>query len=308
MNLKEQSYVCVLSECGNITKASERLYISQPALSIYINNLEKYLGVKLFDRTGKKFLLTSAGEIYVDKARKMLELKKEFEEELGELLDNKRGRIRLGVQLRREAWLLPPVLSKFKKEYPGIEVIIREGTMHELWEMLDGYELDLVLMNAAFLRKDMEYQELFEEEILIAVPQVHPLNEKGIYVEGSRYRRLDLKWLEGEPLILQHPNQSLRADVDGALKEAGVHPGHIQVIRNIETAIQMVAEGMGIGFNRESYAINMKYRKRVNYYTMGESPKTSTFVAGYRKGMHVSLYTQRFIDLISIQGKENIHA
>lgn len=308
MNLKEQNYVCVLAECGNITKASERLYISQPALSIYINNLEKYLGVKLFERTGKRFVLTNVGELYVDKARRMLELKKEFDEELGELLGNRRGRIRLGIQLRREAWLLPPVLSAFKREYPGIEVVIREGTMHELWEMLDGYELDLVFMNAAFVRKDMEYQELFAEEILIAVPQVHPLNERSVYVEGSRYRRLDLKWLEGEALILQHPNQSIRSDVDAALKEAGVHPGSIQVIRNIETAIQMVAEGMGIGFNRESYAINMKYRKRVNYYTIGEIPRKSSFVAGYRKGMHMPPYMQRFVDLISAQGKENIKA
>lgn len=308
MNLKEQNYVCVLAECGNITKASERLYISQPALSIYINNLEKYLGVKLFERTGKRFVLTNVGELYVDKARRMLELKKEFDEELGELLGNRRGRIRLGIQLRREAWLLPPVLSAFKREYPGIEVVIREGTMHELWEMLDGYELDLVFMNAAFVRKDMEYQELFAEEILIAVPQVHPLNERSVYVEGSRYRRLDLKWLEGEALILQHPNQSIRSDVDAALKEAGVHPGSIQVIRNIETAIQMVAEGMGVGFNRESYAINMKYRKRVNYYTIGETPRKSSFVAGYRKGMHMPPYMQRFVDLISAQGKENIKA
>lgn len=58
MNLKEQEYVCVLAECGNITKAAEKLYISQPALSIYISNLEKTLGVKLFDRSGKRFTLT----------------------------------------------------------------------------------------------------------------------------------------------------------------------------------------------------------------------------------------------------------
>lgn len=77
MNLKEQTYVCVLAECGNITKAADRLYISQPALSIYINNLEKSLGTKLFERAGKRFVLTPAGELYVEKARKMLELKKE---------------------------------------------------------------------------------------------------------------------------------------------------------------------------------------------------------------------------------------
>ena len=80
MNLKEQTYVSVLAECGNITKAADRLYISQPALSIYINNLEKSLGTKLFERAGKRFVLTPAGELYVEKARKMLELKNNFEE------------------------------------------------------------------------------------------------------------------------------------------------------------------------------------------------------------------------------------
>lgn len=306
MNLKEQTYVCVLAECGNITKAAERLFISQPALSIYIGNLEKMLGIKLFERSGRKFSLTYAGELYVEKARRMLELKKEFDEALSELLDNRRGRIRLGIQLRRESWLLPPVLSKFQKEFPDIEVVIREGTMHELRELLEAYELDLVLMNEAALWKEMEYQILFEEELLIAVPQIHPLNEKAEYVPGSRYRSLDLRWLEGETLILQKPNQSIRADVDAALKEAGVHPMKTVVIRNIETAIQMAAEGLGIAFNRESYANNMKYMKRVNYYTMGSAAKKSAFVAGYREGMYVPVYMQRFIELISEQGRTYI--
>lgn len=306
MNLKEQTYVCVLAECGNITKASERLYISQPALSIYINNLEKYLGVKLFERAGKRFVLTFAGERYVEKARKMLALKKEFDEELSEVLDDRKGKIRLGIQLRRETWLLPPVLGRFKEEYPGIELVIREGTMYELQQMLENYELDLVLMNDAAVRQDMEYQALFEEELLIAVPQLHKLNEKSVYVNGCHYRSLDLKYLEGEPLILQHPNQSIRSEVDEALKAAGVRPGKIQVIRNIESAVQMAAEGLGIAFNRESYAMNVKYRKQVNYYTMGDASRKSAFVAGYRKGMHMPAYMQRFIDLIGEQGKANI--
>ena len=72
MNLKEQTYVCVLAECGNITKAAERLFISQPALSIYISTLEKNLGVRLFDRSGKRFTLTWAGEMCIrDRQRSM---------------------------------------------------------------------------------------------------------------------------------------------------------------------------------------------------------------------------------------------
>lgn len=170
MNLKEQTYVCVLAECGNITRAAERLFISQPALSIYISSLEKSLGIRLFERVGKKFVLTCAGELYVEKARKMLALKAEFDEALSEIAGGKRGRLRIGVQLRRETWLIPPVLARFKREYPDIEVMIREGNHGELMQMFEAYELDLVLMNGADIKSGMQSQELFSEELLVAVP------------------------------------------------------------------------------------------------------------------------------------------
>ena len=68
MDLKEQKYVCTLAECKSLTRASERLYISQPALSLYINNVEKILGARLFERNGRKFELTWLGKQYVEKA------------------------------------------------------------------------------------------------------------------------------------------------------------------------------------------------------------------------------------------------
>ena len=64
MHLKEQLYICTIAECGNITKAAEKLFITQPALSLYINNLEKMFGVKLFDRVEKQFIPTAAGKLY----------------------------------------------------------------------------------------------------------------------------------------------------------------------------------------------------------------------------------------------------
>lgn len=81
MNLKEQQYVCTLARCQSLSRAAEELFISPSALSVYISNMEKYLGVRLFERTGrgKAFVLTSIGEEYVVRAEKMLELKAEFD-------------------------------------------------------------------------------------------------------------------------------------------------------------------------------------------------------------------------------------
>ena len=227
----------------------------------------------------------------------MLDLKAEFDEGLAEITGERAGRLRIGVQLRRETWLIPPVLARFKSEYPRIQVVIQEGNHKELMQMFNAYELDLVLMNGADVKGGMQAQELFSEELLIAVPQLSPLNEKAVWAEGSRYRYLDLKWLNGQNVILPYPGQSLRADVEAVLKSEGITLGRIETIRNIEMAMQMVAEGLGIGFNREYYAMNMKYRKRVNYYTMGATAPKTAFVAGYRKDIHVTEPMQRFIAL-----------
>ena len=111
MNLKEQEYVCALAENGTITAAAKELFISQPALSIYINNLEKSLGVRLFERVGKQFILTYAGEQYVEKAKLILQLSHELDEKLKDITGNYSGRIRIGVQLRRATGFLPPVIA-----------------------------------------------------------------------------------------------------------------------------------------------------------------------------------------------------
>ena len=98
MNLKEQQYVCTLARCQSLSRAAEELFISPSALSVYISNLEKYLGVRLFERTGrgKAFVLTSIGEEYVVRAEKMLELKAlllSAIEEHPELSEEERGNL-----------------------------------------------------------------------------------------------------------------------------------------------------------------------------------------------------------------------
>ena len=101
MDLKEQKYVCTLAECKSLTRASERLYISQPALSLYINNVEKILGARLFERNGRKFELTWLGKQYVEKASQMLELERQFEAVRRQTERENAGQVRIGIAQRR---------------------------------------------------------------------------------------------------------------------------------------------------------------------------------------------------------------
>lgn len=282
MDLREQKYVCALAECGNLTRAAEKLYISQPALSIYITNLEKSLGVTLFDRSGKRFSLTFAGERYVEKASQML---------------------RLGISQRRGSWLIPPVAAEYEKKWPKIDLVIREGNLMVLNEMLKKSELDMVVLNQADAPCSMKTEVLFEEEFLVAVPVRHPVNEKAEYVPGERYRKLPVEALNGETLILHTPMQSSRGVEDVILKRHHVTPGKVRLIRSNETAMQMVAEGLGITFLREGYAVNMKYKKPVNYYTMDTENHKRAVVVAYKKGQELPPFMQDMVDILKKHGE-----
>ena len=145
MNLKEQQYVCTLARCQTISKAAEELYISPSALSVYISNLEKYLGISLFLRTGRSFVLTPIGEEYVSRARKMLEMKDEFDC----LVDHARRKahpsIRIGIQQRRAISIAPELLKRFMEEYPDVEIIFRDGNQEELAAMYREGTVDFVV-------------------------------------------------------------------------------------------------------------------------------------------------------------------
>lgn len=304
MNLKEQQYVCVLAQCQNLTKAAQALFISQPALSIYINNLESNLGVKLFERIGKRFVLTYAGERYVETAEKMLALKEGFDRDIQEITGNYKGRLRIGIQTRRSTWFLPPVIAAYEKEFPHMDVIVMTGNMEYLKDKLHNYELDLFLCNAADADPStMTTHLIYKEQLLVAVPPDHPVNEKAVYVPGKRYRYLDLSYLQGETLVLQRPGQSIRKDADRLLKEKNVTPCRIRELESIETAMQFVAEGLGIGFNREGYTINMSYNKTVNYYAILSKEETIDFVLAHRKNLLIDTPTQRMIDMLIEQGQ-----
>ena len=243
MDLKEQKYVCTLAECKSLTRASERLYISQPALSLYINNVEKILGARLFERNGRKFELTWLGKQYVEKASQMLELERQFEAVRRQAERENAGQVRIGIAQRRGIWFLPAVLSVYEREWPQVDVVIREGNLADLTIMLKNRELDLVVLSRSDVTSEMEAVPLGMEDFLLILPGDHPLNEKAVPVEGSMFDFLDPHLLSGETIFLNTEMQSARRVEEKILKDHKVKPGRIRVVRNMELGAQLVAEG-----------------------------------------------------------------
>lgn len=212
MNLKEQQYVCTLARCQSLSRAAEELFISPSALSVYISNLEKYLGVRLFERTGrgKAFVLTSIGEEYVVRAEKMLELKAEFDGLVENELHKSHPAIRVGIQQRRAISVVPEALRRFMERYPDVDVIFRDGTLGDLTRMYREGNVDFMISIFRDELPDAVYQEIAMEQVLVALPDTHPAIQYAYSVEGDRFLHLDMRHLDRETFIVPMQDQSMR--------------------------------------------------------------------------------------------------
>ncbi len=296
MNLKEQAYVCKLADTGSITKAAEELYISQPGLSLYISNLEKNLGVKLFTRNKNAYVLTYIGERYVERARIMLKLQNEFNLELSSLSKGIVGRLRIGVQLRRSPYIIPDIAKKFKEKYENIELTFRESNTKGLEEMMDNNQIDIIICSSTKEKSNQGYLYVCDDNLLLAMNKNNILTSKAKTKKGESYKWIDINDLKDEKFILPHEGQSMRESCEALFKSENFKPYEVMEIRNIETIMSLISKGFGVGFNRISYISHMSYIKNLVYYNVVQEKMVSELVISYPKSNNT---IPNFIEMIS---------
>ena len=288
MELRHLRYFIAVAEELHFGRAAQVLGISQPPLSQQIQALEQELGARLFERNGRKFELTWLGKQYVEKASQMLELERQFEAVRWQTERENSGQVHIGIAQRRGIWFLPAVLSVYEREWPQVDVVIREGNLADLTIMLKNRELDLVVLSQSDVTSEMEAVPLGMEDFLLMVSGDHPLNEKAVPVEGSKLDFLDPHLLSGETIFLNTEMQSARRVEEKILKDYKVKPGRIRVVRNMELGAQLVAEGLGVGFIRQGYQKNIHYPKPVKYYTIDISRYGQDVVVAYRRDVELT--------------------
>lgn len=308
MNLKEQQYVYTLARCRNLSRAAEALFISPSALSVYISNLEKNLGVPLFKREGKEktFVLTPIGEEYVQRAEKMLELKAEFDDLLEKELRKSHPVIRVGIQQRRAISMVPEVLARFKERFPDVELVFRDVVVADLKQMFKENAVDFMVSNFLEELPDTVYQEIVKEPVLLALPDTHPAIQYAYSVEGDAFPHLDLSYLDWETFIVPLPDQSMRRTAERIFRENHIHPKRLIEIGHFEIIMAMVNQGMGIGFNRLGYLSDMQRFEHVRYFLINREAETSSFRLAYRKGHVLSACERALIEIVEETVRERM--
>ena len=175
MEMTQLEFFLRVIEEGSFSKAAERVYRTQPAVSIAIRRLEEEIGAPLFDRSQKTPTLTEAGQIVHDYAKRIITLRDQARETVAELRELKRGRVRIGANESTSLYLLPEVILAFRERHPTVKVEIYRHVSERLpLEVLDR-NVDFALMAFEPNDSDLEAFPVLDDELVLIMSPKHPL-------------------------------------------------------------------------------------------------------------------------------------
>lgn len=245
MDVRDYEYIVAIADQGSITRAAEQLFITQPALTKFLQRIEKELGLALFVRKGKQFLLTEAGQKYIEVGHEILRLDRKLTEQL--LQDGKiqKKRIRLGFSMGRFHDLMETVLPAFRATYPDVQVYVSAETSRKQFSHLQHKELDMAIVTNVEQRMGFTYLPVEKSYLALAVPEDDPLAAKAEPVEGYPFPVIDRASVRGKQFIMLHADTNSGHLIRELFRRYDIHPNTVLEVNDVRSAMDMVASGMG---------------------------------------------------------------
>ena len=284
MEFKELQFVLTIARDMNITRAAEKLYISQPHLSQTVSRLESELNIKLFDREHNKLALTQQGRRFVHVAESIMDLKDKLDNELHSIMQMRSGHIQFGISYYYSSLLLAGAFYTFMQEYPDIKVNVHSETSQALEKMLLKGDLDLAVIVLNKPHPDINYRFLFKEKILLALSPDNPICDYAVAIEGSEYAYIDPHALANQNFILSTEGMRLRQSAESFFEAEGIKPNIAVVTASIESANRLAAFNAGAAFIPEQYIIHGNCAEPLPlYFTTSDKLADWTVTIAYRK-------------------------
>jgi DNA-binding transcriptional LysR family regulator len=197
----------------NFTRAAEELFISQPAVTRHIQELEQQFKVKLFERNGTRIRLTDAGQRLLQHTEELFAIYRNIEFDMSSLTRRQSGRLYLGGSMTTAPYIIPPILARFHGRYPDVEVSLITGNTQQIEQALEQQEIDLGIVEGHSRHSSISYTEFMKDEIVLVSNPAHPLAKR------ASIRPEDLTRI---PLLLREPGSGTLEVVAHALKGIGI--------------------------------------------------------------------------------------
>lgn len=294
MDFTQLEYILKIAEENNITKAAEKLFISQSALNQQLLKLEKELGTLLFHRSRTNWGLTEAGRIYIEGAKSALQIKRETYNRIYDVANVQKGQLVVGLTPGRGLTMFTAIYPTLHQTHPNLQVVPIEMRVREQQQAIAKEEIDIGFVTLAKKsRTNDEYITLGTEELFVAVPTGHPLTSKAA-PKGEPCTIIDLNELRYEPFVLMDKNSTLRAVCDSIFARAGFAPNVLFESNNTSSITAMVESTMCCGIMPNYYMT--KKSDRLTSFALDNHP-TWEIAITYRKSSYLSQGAREFIRL-----------
>jgi len=231
MDYRDEVFLLV-AENLSFSRAAEDLFISQPAVTKHVKELESRLNIALFERKGNKIYLTKAGKLIYTYLKKIKQDYQEMEFELGRLNDTFKGILRIGASSTISQYIIPKVIAAFHKRYPKIDLHLLNGNSFEMEQKLFENEIDLALVENESSQSSMKYIDFLDDEIVIVT------GSNSVYAKKKSISADDLQTL---PLVLREKGSGTLEVIQKALLKYNIpidqlniliHLGSTEAIKN----------------------------------------------------------------------------
>ena len=288
MDLKQLEYIVGIAEEKNITKAAKKLYITQSALNQTLLKLEKEIGEPLFERSKLNLYLTEIGKIYVEQAKKILEIRKETYEKIDEIKGDYNSIIRVGLTPERGMLMFLNIYPIFHEIYPNIKIEALELSVEEQHKMIEERKLDIGFVNVAESQKKSNiYQEIRKEKLVLAIPNKIFKNLKSKNIQDI------LNEIVKEDFVMLPQNTTIRKVIDEYLKKYQLFPKILFESKNSSLLIKMVESQLVCTIVSEIHAIKSN---DIEYILLDNFPHLDYSVM-FKKDKFLTTPIKKFINL-----------
>ena len=299
INEKRIQYLLMVAEEQNITSAARKLFVSQPALSRMILDIEQELGMPLFVRDRGAVRPTQAGEVYLRGCREVLAIDRAVKREISDLRSSRRGKITLAVTALTGEFLLPRILSDFEAAYPGVQLELLEARTMALSELVKNGKADLALVRKQET-SELSYERVMENPVYLQLPPFY-VEACGVnFRAGIENPPISPLVLNGQPVVLLKEGRGLREETDRLFLQYEITPSKIVETENIHLAHQLVNLNKGFTFIPD-FAVHDFFHDDAEsiYCQLDGYTMTRPLYACYTRNRYLTAAERQLIDLIA---------
>ena len=288
MEIKELHYILTIAREGSISRAAEKLYMSQPNLSLFLKNFEDSIGNVLFYRTPSGVQPTYAGQMFIETASEIQLAYENLQYRMGGAHSGVSGTISFGIPPSKSVLYLPDILKNFQAKFPLISITIEETNSRDLEEKILRQSIDVALISTPLNNPDIIHLPITDEEIFLAASPSHPIVRLAqehknkpdcVYINPACISQMDF--------IISESGTKTRKLSDQIFADFHIQPKTVYSVSNADVAMEMVINGLGLTFISGSH---ISSRKKLSYFSLGENGIYRDLVMAYsQKAYHASI-------------------